>query len=82
MTVSQYTFKTLKQYADEHGTTVRSSSDLSPLESWLLRRLYYSTHTPNESPDEYLDRLTEQAAPDWEGIDADKYMNELRKEDS
>jgi hypothetical protein len=29
----------LKHYADENGTIVRSTSDLSPLESWLLCHL-------------------------------------------
>ena len=29
----------LKQYAKEAGTTVRSTSDLSPLEIWLLMKL-------------------------------------------
>jgi hypothetical protein len=35
----------LKEYAVEQGTIVRSTSDLSPLEEWLLVKLanYYLT---------------------------------------
>jgi hypothetical protein len=29
----------LKKYAEESGTTVRGTSDLSPLELWLLMKL-------------------------------------------
>lgn len=29
----------LRQYAKENGTIVRSTSDLSPLEEWLLIKL-------------------------------------------
>jgi hypothetical protein len=29
----------LKEYATESGTIVRSTSDLSPLEMWLIRKL-------------------------------------------
>ena len=32
----------LKRYAEESGTIVRSTSDLSPLEQWLIMRLLRS----------------------------------------
>lgn len=39
-TISEFSVKILKQYADERGIIVRSTSDLSPLEEYLLIELY------------------------------------------
>lgn len=36
---SKSTVEILRQYAEENKTTVRSTSDLSPLEEWLLLKL-------------------------------------------
>ena len=35
-----FVIKILRQYADETGSLVRSTSDLSPLEEWLLIQLF------------------------------------------
>lgn len=40
---AQFAVDTLKQYALEAGTMRRGTSDLSPLESWLILRLYNQT---------------------------------------
>ena len=40
MNKSKYIVEVLKQYADEQGIIVRSTSDLSPLEAWLLNKLF------------------------------------------
>lgn len=36
---AEFIIKTLKRYAEEKGIIVRSTSDLSPLEIWLLLEL-------------------------------------------
>lgn len=38
--LAQFAVKTLREYADECGTTVRGTSDISPLEEWLIIRLH------------------------------------------
>ena len=38
--LANFAVKTLIEYADECGTTVRGTSDISPLEEWLIIRLY------------------------------------------
>lgn len=38
--LAEYAVKILKQYADENHTTVRGTSDLSPLEEWLIIQLH------------------------------------------
>ena len=38
--LAEYAVKILKQYADEKHTTVRGTSDLSPLEEWLIIKLF------------------------------------------
>lgn len=37
---AQFACDILKQYADENGTFPRTTSDLSPLEQWLIVRLF------------------------------------------
>ena len=37
---AEFAVKILKQYAHENGTMVRGTTDLSPLEMWLILRLY------------------------------------------
>jgi len=36
----EFAIKILKQYADENGEIVRGTTDTSPLEQWLIMRLY------------------------------------------
>lgn len=38
--LSKYATDILKEYAKEKGNTVRSTSDLSPLEKWLIKKLF------------------------------------------
>ena len=38
--LAEFAVKLLKEYADEKHTTVRGTSDLSPLEEWLIIKLY------------------------------------------
>lgn len=38
--LSEFSVKMLKEYAKQNGIIVRSTSDLSPLEQWLLIQLY------------------------------------------
>jgi hypothetical protein len=40
---AEFAVNILKKYASEHQTTVRSTSDLSPLEEWLILRLFVTT---------------------------------------
>ena len=43
--------RVLKQYAEEKGVLIRSTSDLSPLEEWLILRIYrceYEQHKPED----------------------------------
>ena len=37
---AEFVIKTLKKYADEEGVILRSTSDLSPLEQWLLEEMH------------------------------------------
>lgn len=39
--LSEFAVKVLKEYADEKHTNARGTSDLSPLEEWLLIKLYH-----------------------------------------
>ena len=36
---NKHAIKLLRQYAKENGATVRSTSDLSPLEEWLFYKI-------------------------------------------
>jgi hypothetical protein len=38
--LTNFAVKTLREYADECSTTVRGTSDISPLEEWLITRLF------------------------------------------
>jgi len=40
MTKAEFAVKLLKQYAKETGNTVRSTTDISRLEEWLIIELY------------------------------------------
>jgi len=37
---ASFAIKTLRRYADEKGIPHRSTSDLSPLEEWLIMEMY------------------------------------------
>jgi len=61
MTTAEFAVKLLKQYAKESGNTVRSTTDLGPLEEWLIIKLYNDSLTivkplpklPSTDPEEY-----------------------------
>lgn len=55
--VAQFASTILKQYANENGTTVRGTSDLSPLEQWLIIQL--SNNNKNHSTQDLIDLMTE-----------------------
>lgn len=38
--ISEFAVSILQEYAKENQTLIRSTSDLSPLEEWLLERMY------------------------------------------
>lgn len=41
--IAEFAVKILKEYASEQMIPARSTSDLSPMEEWLIIRLYKST---------------------------------------
>ena len=43
---AEYAKKILKEYADETSGIVRGTSDISPLEEWLLVRMYHDQAEP------------------------------------
>jgi hypothetical protein len=43
---AEFTVKILKQYAKETGNTVRSTTDLSRLEEWLIIKEYNRLYIP------------------------------------
>lgn len=73
MNLPEFAVKILKEYAAENGMNGRDTTDLSPLEKWLIVRLFKS-----EDPDQYLNSLIEKASPKWKGVDADAFMDEVR----
>ncbi len=46
--LSEFAVCILKQYAEERGLPVRSTSDLSPLEEYLLVELYKQCYGVND----------------------------------
>ena len=44
--VAEFAVKKLKQYAKENHTHVRTTSDISPLEEWLLIALHKAENLP------------------------------------
>jgi len=45
---AEFASQILKRYAYEHQILARSTSDISPLEEWLILQLFYSTKSsPN-----------------------------------
>jgi len=42
MSKEDFAFELLKRYASVNGSTLRSTSDLSPLEEWLISLLFVS----------------------------------------
>lgn len=38
--LSEFAVSILQEYANENQILIRSTSDLSPLEAWLLERMY------------------------------------------
>lgn len=42
----------LRAYADENGIPIRSTSDLSPLEQWLISKIIKDSHWYYSSLDE------------------------------
>ena len=53
-TTAEKAIEILKQYAKESGTTVRSTSDLSPMEEWLIAQLKAEQPTKDETEIESL----------------------------
>lgn len=47
-----YMVEVLKEYANEKGVPVRSTSDLSSLEDWLLMRLFLKEQKEREQQEE------------------------------
>ena len=48
---AKYAVKILKKYAKEKGTMVRGTSDLSPLEEWLIKMMYTFYKILNDKED-------------------------------
>lgn len=47
---ADFAVEIIKEYAHENGIPTRSTSDLSPMEEWLLLRLYkYHASVPSDS---------------------------------
>jgi hypothetical protein len=40
MKIAEFSIKTILEYAKENQVPPRSTSDLSPMETWLILRLY------------------------------------------
>lgn len=49
MKLSEFAIKVLKEYSHENQVPVRSTSDLSQMEQWLISRLYNATEIQLES---------------------------------
>jgi len=63
--VVEFVIETLREYASEKGEIVRGTTDLSPLENWLLLALYESKCIPVEQPANGA--VEETTNPHWVG---------------
>jgi hypothetical protein len=45
---------------------------------WKIRKLMRKESRGKLSDDEYLDDLIGNASPHWKGVDAEKWLNEIR----
>ena len=68
---AEFAVKILKQYAKEKGNMVRGTSDISPLEEWLIIKLH-------ETNDDYvlIEWPDSQELMDIEGFDENSYLSD------
>lgn len=65
---AKFAVKLLKEYALENQTTARSTSDISPLEEWLILKLYDIERIAEEQDKSVIDKiknLFEEEGPEY-----------------
>lgn len=83
MKLPEFAVSVLKQYALEQGINPRSTSDLSPMESWLIRRLYQHREEEGSTavPVGLINRVIvelEVSQDDWHSTGTQKLIDDLK----
>jgi len=70
--IAEFAVNILKQYAKEKGTMVRGTTDLSPLEMWLITKLFELKMTKENTMPKYRKKPIEVEAVQWKGNNYDE----------
>lgn len=70
MTKPEFAVKILLEYASENGINGRDTTDLSPLEKWLILKLYELSDVSEQldcdsSDEDYWDKKSDGERLDW-----------------